>query len=348
MKQFVDEGQAAGIVTLVAKDGRVAALYAIGMRDIEENQPMTEDTLFAIASMTKPITATALMILVDEGKVSLDDPVSKFLPEFADVRLADGTQPKRAITLFDCLTHTSGIVGDQRNTGTLAETVRSIAARPLAFHPGERWAYSPGLSVVGRVIEVVSSQPFEAFLAQRIFEPLQMVDTTFLPNAEQQKRLAKLYKPGPQKGTLVPTTHWIHDVTPDRTANPSGGLFSTAGDLARFYQMVLNGGQLDGVRVLSGRSVSLMTSLQTGELSTGFTPGNGWGLGWCLVRQPQGVTASLTAGSFGHGGALGTQGWIDPTRRMIYVLLVQRIEFGNSDASDLRGELHRLAVEALQ
>ncbi|GIW92768.1 MAG: serine hydrolase [Pirellulaceae bacterium] len=348
MQQFVEQGEAAGVVTLVAKDGVIAAWDAVGYRDWEAKQPMQRDTLFAIASMTKPITATAFMILVDEGKVSLDDPIVKYLPAFKETRLADGSAPRRDITIRDCLTHTSGIVGDQRNTGTLAETVERLARRPLAFHPGERWAYSPGLTVVGRIIEVVSGEPYERFLERRLFEPLGMNETTFRPAGEQLQRVARLYKPGPKPGTLAAATHWINELSDDRSPNPSAGLFSTAGDLFRFYQMVLDGGQFAGKQILSAEAVRQMVSLQTGDLATGFTPGNGWGLGWCVVREPQGVTAMLRPGTFGHGGAFGTQGWVEPERRLVFVLLVQRTEFGNSDASALRAEFQRLAVEALR
>lgn len=348
IKQFVDAGQISGAVTLVAKEGKIVALDAVGLRDIDGKQPMTADTLFAIASMTKPITATALMILVDEGKVTLDDPIAKFIPEFKDAKLKDGAKLSRDITVQDCLTHTSGVVGDQQNSGTLAATGKMLAARPLDFQPGEKWVYSPGLSVIGRVIEVASGQPYDKFLQERIFTPLAMNDTSFLPTAQQQQRLAKLYKPGQEKGTLAPATHWINDISPDRTPNPSGGLFSTAADLARFYQMVLSGGELDGKRILSADAVKKMTSIQTGELKTGFTDGNGWGLGWCVVREPRGVTKSLTPGTCGHGGAFGTQGWIEPARNMIYVLLIQRSEFGNSDGSDIRATLHDTAVDALE
>jgi CubicO group peptidase (beta-lactamase class C family) len=347
MKEFVAAGQISGCVTLVAKDGKVVALDAVGLRDVEGKQPMAEDTLFAIASMTKPITAAALMILVDEGKVALDDPVAKYIPEFKDAKLKDGSKPNREITVFDCLTHTSGVVGEQRNVGTIEETAKALAKRPLDFQPGEKWVYSPGLTIVGRVIEVAAKQPYEKFLSERIFQPLGMKDTSFLPTAEQQQRLAKLYKPGPEKGTLARATHWINEITPERTPNPSGGLFSTAADLARFYQMVLNGGELDGKRILSKEAIEKMTTLRTGELKTGFTEGNGWGLGWCVVCKPQGVTEKLTAGVCGHGGAFGTQGWIEPERKMIYVLLIQRTEFGNADGSDIRGALHNTAVEAL-
>jgi CubicO group peptidase (beta-lactamase class C family) len=308
---------------------------------------MQEDTIFAVASMTKPITATAVMILCDEGKVSLDDPVAKYIPEFEKATL-NGKPLEQPITVRHVLTHTSGLTGDQQNQGSLEETAKKLAARPLGFAPGAKWEYSPGLSVAGRVVEVASGQPFDEFLRDRIFEPLGMNDTTFNPTEKQQKRLAKLYKPGPDKQSLVAAKHWINDLSPGRTPNPSGGLFSTAADMAQFYQAILNGGELNGRRIVSEESVRQMTTLQTKDLRTGFTDGNGWGLGWCVVREPQGVTRMLSPGTYGHGGAFGTQGWVDPERRMIFVLMIQRAEFGNSDASPLRDALQQVAVEAIK
>jgi CubicO group peptidase (beta-lactamase class C family) len=346
MSQEVAEGQAAGVVTLVARDGKPFHLGAVGMADIEAERPMQTDTIFAIASMTKPIAATALMILRDEGKVALDDPVAKYLPEFAEVKL-QGQPPARPITLRDVMTHTAGLGGSQQNEGSLAETAVAIARRPLLFQPGEKWGYSPGLTVCGRVVEVVADQPFDKFLHQRIFQPLGMIDTTFFPDEAQKQRLAGLYKPATQPGSLETTTHWINDLSPDRTPNPSGGLFSTAADMARFYQMILDGGRFGDKQIVSADSVREMIRCQTGDLTTGFTDGNCWGLGWCVVRQPQGVTAMLSPGTFGHGGAFGTQGWVDPQRRMIFVLMVQRTGFGNSDAADLRRDLQQLAIDAI-
>lgn len=347
MQQFVDNGEAAGMVTLVARRGRVVHLEAVGSADLASKRPMRPDTIFAIASMTKPITATAVMILQDEGKLSIDEPVTKYLPEFADAKLPSGP-PNRPITLRDLMTHTSGVAGDQRNEGTLAETVRKLAARPLAFQPGEKWQYSPGLSVCGRVVEVVSGQPFDRFLKERIFQPLGMIDTTFHPTPEQQKRLATLYKPGSAEKTLEATTHWINELTPDRTPNPSGGLFSTAPDMVRFYQAILGGGQLDGTRIVSESAVREMRTIQTGDLTAGFTPSCGWGLGWGVVDKPEDVTKMLSPGTFGHGGAFGTQGWIDPQCEMIFVLMIQRTGFGNGDRSPIRAALQELAVEALR
>lgn len=348
MERFVADGVLSGAVTLVAHEGEVIHLSPVGLANIEENRPMKPDTLFAIASMTKPVTATAVMILKDEGKLSLDDPISKYVPEFKDAKLKDGNKPKREVTLRDVMTHTSGLGGDQRLEGTIEETAKKLAARPLDFEPGTKWQYSPGLTVAARCVEVASGMPYEEFLAQRIFQPLGMKDTTFRPSDAQLERLATLYEPGEGGKGLRPTKHWINDPeeTKTRGPNPSGGLFSTAADMNRFYQMVLAGGELDGKRIVSRESVKEMTSVQTNDIKTGFTDGNGWGLGWCVVREPQGVTASLSPGSFGHGGAFGTQGWVDPQRQIVYVLMIQRSGLPNSDASEMRAELHRLGSEA--
>ncbi len=318
----------------------------MGLADLATNRPMENDTLFCIASMTKPVTATALMILYDEGLLTLTDPVAKYIPAFENVKLED--QPAACpITLFDLVTHTSGLNGSQQNEGTLAETADALAARPLSFQPGEKWQYSPGVTVCGRVVEVVARMPYERFVQERIFQPLGMNDTTFNPTPVQARRIATLYKPGPDGKSIERAEHWLNEVSPDRSPNPSGGLFSTAADMARFYQMILNGGELDGKRIISKSAVGEMTRIQTGDLATGFTPGNGWGLGWCVVREPQGTTAMLSPGTFGHGGAFGTQGWVDPQRRLIFVLMLQRTEFGNSDDSDIRRTFQQLAVDAL-
>jgi CubicO group peptidase (beta-lactamase class C family) len=346
MREFVDAKQISGAVTLVMHRGKVASLEAVGLADIESGRPMKPDTLFAIASMTKPITATAVMILQDDGKLSVDDPVSKYVPEFKETGLAEG-KPQREVTIRDLLTHTSGLTGDQKNIGSLETTAEALARQPLAFEPGSKWQYGPGLSVAGRVVEVASGQSFETFLARRIFEPLKMVDTTFHPSAKQRERMARLYQPDNDKTGLEPGTHWLFDISPETSPNPSGGLFSTAADLGRFYQMILNEGELDGKRIVSASAVRQMTSIQTGDLSTGFTPGNGWGLGWCVVREPQGPSKMLSSGAFGHGGAFGTQGWLDPKRQTIYVLLIQRTNFGNSDGADIREVFQQLAAEAL-
>lgn len=347
LQKEIDAGRISGGVTAVVRvsnSGVMVRQTAVGEADVTTQRPMKTDSLFAVASMTKPITATALMMLVDEGKVALDDPVSKYVPQFAKIKLTSGESP-RAVTVFDVITHTSGLHGEQKVEGSLAEHMDVLVERGLAFEPGTKWQYSPGLNVCGRIIEVVSGKLYHVFLQERVFDPLGMTETTFFPTKKQQARLAVLYQPGEKEGTLAVGESWLTDFSKDRVANPSGGLISTAENMGRFYQMILAGGVWNGERLVSEESVKQMTTIQTGELATGFTPGNGWGLGWCVVREPQGITESLHEGTYGHGGAFGTQGWVDPVTKTIYVLMIQRTKFGNSDGSELRKRFHDAVAE---
>ncbi|MFT5526958.1 MAG: CubicO group peptidase (beta-lactamase class C family), partial [Pirellulaceae bacterium] len=278
---------------------------------------------------------------------SVEDPVSKYIPEFKTMKLADGSDA-RTLTIRDLMTHTSGIRRPRNLSAqaSLEEQAKTIASLPLEFAPGSRWKYGSGLSVCGRIIEVASGVEYTAFLSQNIFSPLKMNDTTFNPTKEQWERVVTLYQPGDeQNGGLAVASHGItnRDVRP--TPNPSGGLFSTANDLFRFYQTILSGGEMDGVRIVSAAAAKQMTTLKTGNITTGFTPGNGWGLGWCIVRNPQGVSEVLAAGSYGHGGAFGTQAWVDPTNDAIYLLLIQRTKFGNSDGATLRRDFQQRAYD---
>lgn len=345
MQELIDDGQISGAVTLIVDNDQIVHFDAVGHADIESGRQMRRDTVFAIASMTKTITATAIMILQDEGQLSVDAPVSRYLPEFRDVVPENGS-PSQQITIRHLLTHTSGLGGSQQNRGSLQATTEHLAKQPLLFQPGSKWKYGPGLTVCGRIIEVVSGIPYEQFLEERIFVPLDMSDTTFFPNAEQQERLAVLYEPGPEPPSLRASSHWLTELSDQRTPNPSGGLFSTAADLARFYRMILNGGQLGDVRVVSEQAVRQMGTIQTGDLTTS-RPGAGWGLGWRVVSQPQGSNSSLSSGSFGHGGAFGTQAWIDPSRRAIYLLLIQRTKFRNTGGADVHGEFQDLAASVI-
>jgi CubicO group peptidase (beta-lactamase class C family) len=364
LQRFVEQGEIAGAVTVVGRSGGIIHHEAVGWRDREARAPMPKDALFRIASMTKPITAVAVMILVDEGKLHPDDDVAKYLPEFSRsmVLVEQSPQrvvlrpPQRPIKVRDLLTHTAGLapyppgVNDVyvRRNRTLAETTLAAALSPLQFDPGTRWSYSnPGIDTLGRLIEVVSGQRYEEFLRQRIFLPLGMYDTTFAPSGEQMRRLAVTY--GLDKnGRLMPNPNTLIALVPQpRHPVPAGGLVSSGTDLARFYRMMLRQGELDGTRILSPKAVAEMTRLQTGELKTGFVEGMGFGYGWAVVRQPQGVTAMLSPGSYGHGGAFGTQGWIDPQRDLFIILLIQRTGLPNADASPMRQVLQELAVAAV-
>ncbi len=348
MQAFVDAGDIAGAVTLVGHQGKIVHLGAVGLADIDSNRAMKKFDLFSIASMTKPVVATAVMILQDEGKLSLDDKVSKYIPAFADVKLASGESPAREVTIRDCITHTAGLSGSQIFQGSLEDAVNELAKRPLAFSPGEKWQYSPGLNVCGRIIEIVAQQPLDQFLKQRILEPLSMKQTTFFPDSKQLRRIATLYERGDDPSTLKPAESFLGDYAAIAAPNPSGGLFATASDMFRFYQMVLNDGKLRGKQVVSSAGVHAMTSPSTGDLQTGFTPGNCWGLGWCVVREPQGTTAMLSTGTFGHGGAFGTQGWVDPETKTIYVLMIQRKGLNNSDASEMRTVFQQVASDQVR
>lgn len=364
MQKFVQEGEIAGAVTVVGRSTGILHHAAVGFRDREARDPMPKDALFRIASMTKPITAVAVMILADEGKLHPDDDLAKYLPEFSGQmvvteRTAERLvlrKPQRPVKIRDLLTHTAGLapyppgVSDvyvKRNR-TLAETTLAAAFTPLQFDPGSRWSYSnPGIDTLGRLIEVVSGQRYEEFLRRRIFLPLGMYDTTFVPTPEQLRRLAVTYGKD-QQGRLVPTPNTLIALVPQpRHPVPAGGLISSGPDLARFYRMMLRKGELDGVRILSEKAVTEMTRLQTGDLKTGFVEGMGFGYGWAVVREPQGVTAMLSPGSYGHGGAFGTQGWLDPKRDLFMILLIQRTGLPNADASLMRRTLQELAVAAV-
>ncbi len=346
ISKFIALGEIPGAVTLVHDGDSPATTTALGLSDLKSTTMMQPDSLFGIMSMTKPITATAFMILVDEGKVSIDDPVEKYISAFRDAKLANG-EPVRDLKIRHLLTHTSGLNGSQQCVESLAGTANLVAARPFHFQPGEKWEYSPAMNVVGRIIEIVSGQSYEEFLRERIFEPLAMNDTSFRPSAEDRSRIVALYKKSKGGKSLELADRWNDANGPEVVPNPSAGLFTTAADLDRFYQMILGGGELDGKRIVSKESVRQMTSVQTGDLVTGFTPGNGWGLGWCVVRQPQNVTGMLSPGPFGHGGAYGTEAWVDPVKRRVYLLMIQRADLGNTDASDIRKEFQQAAADEL-
>jgi CubicO group peptidase (beta-lactamase class C family) len=354
MRQFVDEQVLSGAVTLVAQHGQNVSLNAIGLADMATSRPMRSDTLFWIASMTKPITATAVMILQDEGKLAVDDAVSKYLPEFRNVKLANGRQPARPVTIADLLTHTSGVAAPAayhvgRNS-TLAETAAAIAEQPLQFEPGTEWKYGLGLSVAGRVVEVVSGQPFDEFVQKRIFGPLQMRDTTFNPTAEQRERLATIYRWDRDVNQLAPATSALNRGFDGerRVPNPSGGLCATALDCFRFFQAIANGGELAGQQIVSRAAVKQMTAIRTGQLPAGHSPGMGWSLGWGVVREPTGLTAALSRGSYGHGGAFGTLVWIEPKRDAVLILMISRSDLNPVQESNVRGEFAKAAIAELR
>jgi CubicO group peptidase (beta-lactamase class C family) len=334
VQQFVDNHTLAGAVMLVASSNRVLSLEAVGYMDLARKRPMRTDALFWIASQSKPMTATALMMLIDEGKVNVDDPVEKYLPEFKGqwLKAEEDTghlllkKPVHPITVKNVLSHTSGLPFSSPleqptlDLLPLAARVRSYAMLPLEFQPDSKYQYSnAGINTAGRIIEVVSGMPYEQFMDQRLFKPLGMKDTTFWPTSKQVQRLAKSYKANAAKTGLEETTiSQLRYPLTDRTREtmPAGGLFSTASDVARFCQMVLNRGTLDGRRYLSEAAVKQMTSKQTPR-----SVEEKYGFGW-----------STGDDEFGHGGAYATNMTVDTEHGLIFIWMVQHATFPGDGA----------------
>lgn len=365
MQSYVDQKVIAGAVTVVGSKSGVASIEAVGFQKLESKQVMPLDAMFRIASMTKPITAIGIMILQEEGKLSVEDLVEKHLPEFRGQRIVavrDGEtltlkKPSRPITIRDLLTHTSGLPGGfpigmadlySRRQHTLAEAVLVSSQQPLDFEPGSKWSYcNAGIDTLGRIIEVTSGQSYEAFVTARVFKPLGMNDTCVIPTEAQTARIAGVYET--KNGELVVADRPIvGPATGAKHPIPAGGLYSTGADLAKLYQAMLNSGSLKSAKIIFPESVLTMTKVQTGNLACGFVPGMSFGFGWAVVREPQGVTAMVSPGTYGHGGAFGTQGWIDPKQDLFIVLLIQRVGLQNADGSDIRRDLQQIAVEAIK
>ena len=373
MAGYIDRKQVAGTVTLVARRGKVVHFEAQGERWPEEGAPMTRDTIFRIASMTKPIASVALMTLYEEGRFQLRDPIAKYLPEFAEMKVAvvpDAdeylgapyklVEAARPITVQHILTHTAGFANSYRGLAgaeyaklreqrtpdwTVGDFVSALAEVPLEFHPGEAWQYGPSVDVVGRLVEVLSGQTYE-YLKERIFAPLGMTDTYFYLPESKVDRFAALYRPG-DDGTIVLTE------TPDlnaRQVREPHKFFSLRRsrldcDYYRFHQMMLSGGELDGNRVLGRKTVELMTTNHTGDHGIWLRgPGFGFGLGYSVVtdKGPSAMPASV--GSYSWGGAYCTVFWVDPEEELIGVLMTQVRPYTHLN---IRQDLQTLTYQAI-
>jgi CubicO group peptidase (beta-lactamase class C family) len=339
MQEYVNAGEAAGIVTMVLRGGEAVQKIAVGMQNIEDKRPMREDSIFQIMSMTKPITAVGIMMLCEEGKINLYDEVQTYLPEFRDQMVnVNGwrRKPSRPIRIGDLLSHTSGMrqmpEGDMKDIHwkmdhTLAEAVASFAKESLEFEPGTKWLYSnTGFATLGRLIEVVSGQSYESFIQARLLQPLQMKDTFFYPTADKLDRIAIVYMPKGGKMTRAGSQILGGDPGAFRKGakypGPEYGLFSTADDISHFCQMILNHGTWKGTRFLSPATIETMRQVQTSGMEAGWYPGADYGLAWEIISRPTGVWGLLPLGTFGHGGAFGTQEWILPSRDMITIFMV--------------------------
>lgn len=340
LQRYIDNDMLAGVVSLVARDGKVIHLSALGSRYIEGNEPMGTDDIFVIMSMTKPIVSTALMMLWEEGHFLLDDPISDYAPQLADKVVLVGGEgaPERVaarpITFRHILTHTAGVdparsllseseralLGRQ---ATLSETMAARGPLPLAFQPGEQWNYGSSTDYVAYMVEQISGQRIDQFLQERIFTPLGMVDTHYNVPASKIDRVTAAYSPsGPNRTIELSRPPEVGNTT---YFGGVAGLSSTAADYFRFSQMILNGGELNGVRLLSPTTVNHMISNHTGTLPIYIKGPDayGFGLGFSMLTDPAKARENLTPGTFGWGGAWGTIFWIDPVERLVMVFLTQ-------------------------
>ena len=377
MKDLVDQGRLAGVVTMVSRHGKVVEFGAAGKRDVASNAPMQKDSIFRIYSMTKPLTGVAMMMLFEEGKWQLDDPLSKFIPEFANLKVyatdANNNMVLNAqnhpITMRELMSHSGGFTyGYFSNTPvdklqrdadvldvniTLDEMIKRVAKLPLNSQPGSEWHYSISVDIQGYIVQKLSGMPFEQFLQNRIFEPLRMSDTGFYVPKEKLARLAQFYNYDAD-GKLQVEHYGLlnHDFSQKPAlSSGGGGLVSTAGDYMRFCQMLLNGGQLAGVRLLSPQTVELMrTNMLAPNLAT-FTPGAGFGLDFAVYTDPVAAGGYYGKGTFWWGGAAGTWFWIDPVNDLIVIGMIQQVAGTGAAAvagvPDVRGLSHAYTYSAI-
>ena len=378
MQAYVDNGEIVGAMGLIARHGKVAYIKTWGKRDRESGAPMTNDTIFRIYSMSKPITSVAVMMLYEEGHFLLQDPVAKYLPELAEMRVAifdesevapatfnlpdpdedpadaqpssisvDTVPAERSITVQDLLRHTSGLTygffgnspvdkiymeqGILVRDANIADTVRKLGSIPLKYQPGTTWEYSVSIDVLGRLVEVLSGMAFDDFLTERIFGPLGMKDTGFFVPEEKLDRFAQMYTRDEQ-GQLEPSHPQMsrNYVKDPALFSGGGGLVSTAGDYLRFCQMMLNGGELDGARLLSRKTIELMTVDHLGDIYNGRRPtGYGFGLGFAVAQDLARIGIPTSIGEYNWGGAAGTKFWIDPKEDLIGIFMVQILPHTN-------------------
>jgi CubicO group peptidase (beta-lactamase class C family) len=375
MKRHISTGEISGGVTLVARHGRIAHFEATGVTDVDSKKPMTRDAVFRIASMTKPVTGVAIMMMKEEGKLRITDPVSKYIPSFKDLKVAVA-QPRqgppagadeaagppkfytvpaeREVTIRDLLTHVSGLASGpmsnadvrrpeiaRKPTDTLADYVPRLGKSALEFQPGTRWAYSAqaGFDTLARIVEITSGMPFDQFLRQRVFDPLGMKEVSFHSTETLEPRMVTAYQ-------LDPKGRMSKDPNPSRMQSKiyfmgSGGLITTAEEYAKFAQMLANGGESNGKRLLSARTVAYMTSVHAPDTLPGRTPGEGYGLSVRVVNNAIASGARVSDGSFGWSGAFGTHFWVDPKEDLIAIMMIQ------TPVRDMRPEFENAVMQAV-
>jgi CubicO group peptidase (beta-lactamase class C family) len=376
MKRHIAAGEISGGVTLVARHGRIAHLEATGVTDIETKKPMTKDAVFRIASMTKPVTGLAIMMMMEEGRLRITDPVSKYIPSFKDLKVAVA-QPRqgpaapgnvdeparlnyyaapaeREVTIRDLLTHVSGLASGpmsndsirsasltRKPTDTLADYIPRLGKSLLEFQPGSRWTYSPGagFDTLGRIVEITSGQPFDQFLRQRVFDPLGMKDVMFFATPELESRMVTAYQLDPKgKMSKNPNSGGMQSRVYFAGA---GGLVTTAEEYAKFAQMLVNGGELNGRRLLSPRTVAYMASVHASDTLQGRVPGEGFGLSVRVVRSAVASGSRVSDGSFGWSGAYGTHFWVDQKEDLIAIMMIQ------TPVREMRPEFENAVMQAI-
>jgi len=353
MQRHIDEHDISGAVTLVARKGHIAHLEAHGLMDVEAKKTMAKNAIFRIWSMTKPVAGTAILMLMEEGKVRLNDPVSKFIPEFQGMKVAvpqnrpPGLSPNdptpfytvpavREMNVQDLLTHVSGLASGPISNGeaakipkfyagTIGDAIPKLGATPLEFQPGSRWSYSPGAAfdTLGRIVEVASGMSFDKFLKQRLFDPLGMKETSFHPAADQTHRIPATYHRAGNAMTRLDANARMLTLYGGEYSSGAGGLYSTIEDYAAFAQMLLDGGRLNGKRLLSPKSVDLMSSIFVPDTVPGRQPGRAFGLSVQVISDPVAAGQRVSIGSYGWGGAFGTHFWIDPKEKIVGIMMIQ-------------------------
>lgn len=369
LQKSVDSQQFAGIVTMMARHGKLVGQKVYGQQDIASKKPIQKDTIFRIYSMTKPITGVAMMMLYEEGKWKPGDPIAKYIPEFAGLKVYSGTDkhgnlklvaPAHAPTIGELMSHTAGFTygifddpvdklyrkSELFEAWSLKEFIAQLAKLPLAYQPAEAWRYSASVDVQGYLVEKLSGKPLPDFVRERILAPLGMKDTDFVVPQDKLARLATVYKPNPAQSSLAAVPHDPNVSQPPSMPSGGGGMYSTAGDYLRFAQMLLNGGELGGVRLLSPSTVQLMRSnhlperVLTGKFGIGtytMQPGLGFGYDFAVLDDPIKVGSTAGKGSYLWNGLAGTWFWIDPTNDLVFVGMVQRLasEPGMPDMENL-------------
>ena len=380
-KKYLDTGCMPGALTMVWRKGEIAHFSALGMADVERKTKLAEDTIFRIYSMTKPITSVAIMMLVEQGLVSLDDPVHKFIPEWKDLGVYAGgfmetfrtTRTQRPMLVVDLLRHTSGLtygfqlstnvdaayrkvkIGEIEKSGTLDDMIAKLAKLPLEFSPGTAWNYSVATDVLGYIVGKASGMAFEDYLRTKIFKPLGMIDTDFHVHAGKESRFAACYAVSPKGGMdLQDDPAKSPYLAPPSLVSGGGGLVSTASDYLRFCRMMINGGSLDGVQILSPKTVELMTrnhlpdnkdlpSLSRSLFSEVAYNGIGFGLGFSVTMDPVKTMIPGSVGEYSWGGAATTSFWIDPKEDLIAIFMTQVLP---SSVYPIRRELRTMVYSS--